>query len=115
MTREVAPMMVEALKKDANKTVRIFVVHALGDSLGDMVKVLRHADPADKATIYRHLRLRLTYHPSERRVVAEANPDQDSDVGKWVVSEGGLEPPRPMRALAPQASSSAIPPLGLQN
>src|SRR5215475_13419115 len=28
------------------------------------------------------------------------------------VSEGGLEPPRPIRALAPQASASAIPPLG---
>ena len=33
----------------------------------------------------------------------------------WLVnvSEGGLEPPRPCRALAPQASASAIPPLGL--
>ncbi len=30
-----------------------------------------------------------------------------------VVSEGGLEPPRPLRALAPQASASAIPPPGL--
>ena len=28
------------------------------------------------------------------------------------VSEGGLEPPHPYRALAPQASASAIPPLG---
>lgn len=28
------------------------------------------------------------------------------------MSEGGLEPPRPLRALAPQASASAIPPLG---
>ena len=28
-----------------------------------------------------------------------------------VVSKGGLEPPRPIRALAPQASASAIPPL----
>src|SRR2546430_7737637 len=33
-------------------------------------------------------------------------------MGKWLVSEGGLEPPRPLRALAPQASASAIPPLG---
>src|SRR5437762_1858373 len=33
-------------------------------------------------------------------------------MGKWLVSEGGLEPPRPIRALAPQASASAIPPLG---
>src|SRR5690242_7279593 len=28
-------------------------------------------------------------------------------MGKWVVSEGGLEPPCPLRALAPQASASA--------
>src|SRR2546430_7216768 len=28
------------------------------------------------------------------------------------VSGGGLDPPRPLRALAPQASASAIPPLG---
>ena len=28
-----------------------------------------------------------------------------------LVSKGGLEPPRPLRALAPQASASAIPPL----
>src|SRR5262245_55024863 len=34
------------------------------------------------------------------------------DLGKRLVSEGGLEPPRPIRALAPQASASAIPPLG---
>src|SRR3954462_5804654 len=33
-------------------------------------------------------------------------------MGNWLVSEGGLEPPRPIRALAPQASASAIPPPG---
>src|SRR3954447_15065000 len=32
-------------------------------------------------------------------------------VGIRFVSKGGLEPPRPLRALAPQASASAIPPL----
>ena len=31
------------------------------------------------------------------------------------VSGGGLEPPRPLRALAPQASASAIPPPGQGN
>src|SRR5213076_1249731 len=36
----------------------------------------------------------------------------DGGVPPRLVSEGGLEPPRPMRALAPQASASAIPPLG---
>ena len=30
-----AAIMIESMKKDADKTVRIFVTHALGDSLGD--------------------------------------------------------------------------------
>ena len=34
------------------------------------------------------------------------------DPGRRVCPEGGLEPPRPLRALAPQASASAIPPPG---
>jgi HEAT repeat protein len=29
------PAMVEAMKKDADKGVRVFVVHSLGDGLGD--------------------------------------------------------------------------------
>ena len=34
-TTGVAAAMIEAMKKDSDKTVRIFVTHALGDSLGD--------------------------------------------------------------------------------
>jgi site-specific DNA recombinase len=30
-------------------------------AIGDLVGVLRSADPADKATVYRHLGLKLTY------------------------------------------------------
>jgi site-specific DNA recombinase len=67
-------------------------IRHLVDSLGDMVKVLRLADPADQATIYRQLRLRLTYHPGEHKVLTEATPGQDSPVGKWVVSEGRASP-----------------------
>ena len=33
--RGAAPAMIEAMKNDKDKTVRIFVVHALGDGLGD--------------------------------------------------------------------------------
>src|SRR5262249_50807069 len=39
-------------------------------------------------------------------------PRQASVCGGRYVSGGGLEPPRPVRALAPQASASAIPPPG---
>src|SRR6266566_460906 len=34
------------------------------------------------------------------------------EISSLRVSEGGLEPPPPVRGLAPQASASAIPPLG---
>ena len=47
-------------------------------ALSDLLTVLRRADPADKAEIYTQLGLRLTYHPSDRTVRAEAriNPAQ---------------------------------------
>ena len=78
-------------------------------ALGDMAAVLREADPADKTLIYRELGLTLTYRPTARTVSAQANPNGSCSK---TVSEGGLEPPRPIRALAPQASASAIPPPG---
>jgi site-specific DNA recombinase len=42
-------------------------------ALSDLLTVLRRADPADKAEIYTQLGLRLTYHPSNRTVRAEAH------------------------------------------
>jgi site-specific DNA recombinase len=77
----------------------------------DIATQLRDANPNDLAQAYRKLGLRLTYHPERNLVHAAACPPP-ATVGKWFVSEGGLEPPRPCRALAPQASASAIPPLG---
>jgi site-specific DNA recombinase len=43
-------------------------------SLGNLLTVLRDADPADKATIYHGLGLRLTYQPGQKKVIAEAKP-----------------------------------------
>jgi site-specific DNA recombinase len=45
--------------------------------LGSLIQVLRDADPADKAEVYSRLGLTLTYHPEEKRVLAEirSNPD----------------------------------------
>jgi site-specific DNA recombinase len=43
-------------------------------ALGNILDVLRHADPADRATIYANLGLRLTYQPGENKVIAEAQP-----------------------------------------
>jgi site-specific DNA recombinase len=45
-------------------------------ALGDILAVLRDADPADKAEIYSQLGLRLTYQPGQRIVRAEAHLDQ---------------------------------------
>jgi site-specific DNA recombinase len=41
--------------------------------LSDLLTVLRQADLADKAEIYTQLGLRLTYHPADRAVRAEAH------------------------------------------
>jgi site-specific DNA recombinase len=44
-------------------------------ALGDVMRVLRDADPADKAEVYSRLGLKLTYHPGGKRVIAEVRPD----------------------------------------
>jgi site-specific DNA recombinase len=36
-------------------------------ALGDLVAVLRQADPADKAEVYRQLGIRLTYYPENTK------------------------------------------------
>ncbi|GAA4905049.1 recombinase family protein [Streptomonospora salina] len=73
--------------------------------LGDIVRVLEGADSDDKAELYKQLGLRATYNPGEETVQAEVVLSPDL-IGDSKVSEGGLEPPCPMRALAPQASAS---------
>ncbi|WP_433534558.1 hypothetical protein ACQPZK_20520 [Micromonospora sp. CA-249363] len=45
-------------------------ITALVDALGDITTVLRDADPADKAEVYRQLRLRLNYQPETQTVRA---------------------------------------------
>ncbi len=85
-------------------------IEQLVETLGGMVTVLNHADPEDKLEVYRELGLTLTYDHTKRTVQAETRPKPSMCV--VVVSGGGLEPPRPCRALAPQASASAIPPPG---
>ena len=61
-------------------------IHALVDTLGGLLNVLRHADPADKAEVYRELGVRLTYDHAERTVLAETRPT--SSVCVVFVSEG---------------------------
>ena len=74
-------------------------------AIGDVMQVLKDADPADKAEIYSRLGLTLTYHPNEKRVVAEARPASIMYVG--ACPRGDLNPHSRHRPLAPQASASA--------
>ncbi|MDQ4031049.1 MAG: hypothetical protein M3332_01765 [Actinomycetota bacterium] len=63
-------------------------IRAMVDTLGGLLNALRHADPADKAEVYRELGIRLTYHHTQHTVLAETRPT--SSVGVVSVSEGGL-------------------------
>ncbi|WP_172899093.1 hypothetical protein [Micromonospora coriariae] len=45
-------------------------ITALVTALGDITTVLRDADPADKAEVYRQLGLRLNYQPETQTVRA---------------------------------------------
>jgi hypothetical protein len=42
--------------------------------LGDLLDVLRRADPRDRAELYRQLGLELVYQPERRTVTTEARP-----------------------------------------
>jgi len=48
--------------------------HGIVTALGNILAILRDADPADKAKIYADVGLRLTYEPGRNKVIAEAAP-----------------------------------------
>ncbi|MBM0256640.1 hypothetical protein [Micromonospora sp. 4G55] len=60
---------------------------ALVNALGDIAVVLRDADPADKAEVYRQLGLRLTHRPETQTVRAEV--DLSAHRGAMVCVRGG--------------------------
>jgi hypothetical protein len=64
-------------------------VQDLIEQCADIAADLQDADPADMASTYRKLGLRLTYHP-ERQLVSAATCPQPGNIGKWFVSEGGF-------------------------
>jgi site-specific DNA recombinase len=65
-------------------------IHTLVHTLGGLLNALCHADPADKAEVYRELGVHLTYDHAERTVLAETRPT--SSVCVVFVSEGGPDP-----------------------
>jgi site-specific DNA recombinase len=66
-------------------------ITALVDELADAVAVLRQADPADKAEVYRQLGVRLTYHPDTQTVSAQAHAGRPP-WGKGLCPRGDLNP-----------------------
>jgi site-specific DNA recombinase len=76
-------------------------VQALIEVCADVARDLCVAEVGEVAQAYQKLGLRLTYHPWRNLVQATAGP-RPANLGKWKVSEGGLEPPCPFGALAPQ-------------
>ncbi|MFG1740269.1 recombinase family protein [Micromonospora chalcea] len=62
-------------------------ITALVTALGDITTVLRDADPADKAEVYRQLGLRLNYQPETQTVRAEV--DLNAHRGVMVRVRGG--------------------------
>jgi site-specific DNA recombinase len=71
-------------------------INALVSTTGAIAYVLRDADPAQKASLYLELGLKLIFRPSPAVLRVEARP-KPRHVGVRYVSEGGLEPPRPIK------------------
>jgi hypothetical protein len=65
-------------------------IAAIVAALGDLVRVIHDADPADKADLYAQLGLTLTYRPQKRLVEASVTPSLH--MCKGFVSEGDLNP-----------------------
>jgi len=63
-------------------------------ALGDIITVLTHADPADKAEIYTQLGLHLTYEPGAHRVIAKTKPKRSCTKGTCPRGESTRNPTR---------------------
>jgi site-specific DNA recombinase len=64
-------------------------IQALIEDCADIATDLHHTQPADIATTYRKLGLRVTYHPEKQLIRAAARP-RPTNIGNWSVSEEGL-------------------------
>jgi site-specific DNA recombinase len=67
----------------------------ISDAIGGLVEVIANAESGDKADLYRELGLKLIYRPQKRLVEARVEPGLH--MCKRSVSEGGLEPPCPVK------------------
>ncbi len=99
-TAEVQAHRAEALSRSRQVTSQRRMtkdeIRAMLKPLGPIPDVLADAEPRDKAEVYQNLGLKLIYEPGKQLVRAEAQLDPHK-LGIWSVSEGGLEPPRPIK------------------
>ena len=71
---EKATAEAELRQLTSRRTMTPEEINTIVEALGGIASILRRADPADKAGVYRQLGLRLTYEPGPRLIKAEANP-----------------------------------------
>jgi site-specific DNA recombinase len=97
-------VLARAASQDHHKPARQLTeddIRTLITGLGDLRDVVRDAGPTVKAAVYEQLGLKVTYLPGEDRLRADVTISPETfapkatNMGKWVVSEGGLEPPCP--------------------
>ncbi|MBM0228267.1 hypothetical protein [Micromonospora sp. ATA51] len=81
VSRWIADVLAEQVTADAKlrrlngrQTMSPDEIRHIVETLGNITAVLRDANPADRALIYRELGLNLTYRPTARTVSAQANP-----------------------------------------
>jgi site-specific DNA recombinase len=92
-TREVTADRAAALARAATRTTigspltEPAIEHII-QALGDIRKVIKHADPVAKASIYNKLQLRLTYQPGKDLIHAQANLNP-TERGGMVCVRGG--------------------------
>ena len=64
---------------------------AIADALNDLFRLLRDADPRDRAELYGRIGLRLTYKPGPETLIAEVATPADLRVFD-MCPEGDLNP-----------------------
>jgi site-specific DNA recombinase len=66
-------------------------IDAITDAFNDLFRLLRDADPRDKAELYSRIGLPLTYKPGPETVIAEVVTPANSRVFDWC-PRGDLNP-----------------------
>lgn len=61
-------------RSTGRRTMTADEINTLVEGIASFATILRQADPADKAEIYRQLGIKLTYKPGLRLIQAEASP-----------------------------------------